>query len=201
MEILAVFWASLYAKVFFYFQLLKNMRFWIILLEIFGKKLHEVFQLYRVVLALIFLRKTKGALSLDLTLIYLLRPVHELKLSDCPWLSVAGVRHFKLPQQVLRHVIFSQRIHHKALKYWNIIACQNLEGGGFKLLSYRPLLLDFVFCLPDILLNDHLANIGHIFPVPSHAEREHFISFMIPLISVLFKQLTYHEILPCHVPV
>ena len=133
-----MFWASLYAKVFFYFQLLKNMRFWIILLEIFGKKLHEVFQLYRVVLALIFLRKTKGALSLDLTLIYLLRPVHELKLSDCPWLSVAGVRHFKLPQQVLRHVIFSQRIHHKALKYWNIIACQNFEGGGSNCFHIAP---------------------------------------------------------------
>ena len=178
------------------------MRFWIILLEIFGKKMHEVFQLYMVVLALIFLRKTKGALSLDLTFIYLLRPVHELELSDCPWLSVAGVRHFKLPQQVLRHVIFSQRIHHKALKYWNIIACQNLEGGGSNCFHIAPFyVLGFVFCIPDILLNDHLANIGHIFPVPSHAEREHFISLMIPLISLLLKQLTYHELLPRHVPV
>ena len=94
------------------------------------EKIAWVFQLYLDVLALILLRKTKRALSLDLTFIYLLRPVHELELSDCPWLSVAGVRHFKLPQQVLRHVIFSQRIHHKALKYWNIIACQNLEEGG-----------------------------------------------------------------------
>ena len=90
-----------------------------------------------------FLRKTKRALTLDLTFIYLLRPVHELELSDCPWLSVAGVRHFKLPQQVLRHVIFSQRIHHKALKYWNIIAMVN---GGNRLVSVRSdvyLLLGF----------------------------------------------------------
>ena len=109
----------------------------------FLKKMHEFFQLYIDVLALIFLRKTKRALTLDLTFIYLLRPVHELELSDCPWLSVAGVRHFKLPQQVLRHVIFSQRIHHKALKYWNIIAMVN---GGNRLVSVRSdvyLLLGF----------------------------------------------------------
>ena len=45
----------------------------------------------------------------------LLRPVGELELADRARLAVAGVRHFELSQQVLRHVVLGQRVHHEAL--------------------------------------------------------------------------------------
>ena len=45
----------------------------------------------------------------------LLRPVRELELSDGPALAVPGVRHLELPQDVLRHVVLGQRVHHEVL--------------------------------------------------------------------------------------
>lgn len=45
----------------------------------------------------------------------LLGPVGELELADRARLAVAGVRHFELSEQVLRHVVLGQRVDHEAL--------------------------------------------------------------------------------------
>ncbi|VEN63796.1 unnamed protein product [Callosobruchus maculatus] len=42
-------------------------------------------------------------------------PIGELELSDRPGRSVPGVRHFEFPQDVLRHVVLGDGVHHEAL--------------------------------------------------------------------------------------
>nr|CAI5867398.1 unnamed protein product [Callosobruchus analis] len=42
-------------------------------------------------------------------------PIGELELPDRPRRSVPGVRHFELPQDVLRHVVLGDGVHHEAL--------------------------------------------------------------------------------------
>lgn len=48
-------------------------------------------------------------------------PVRKLKLPHCAWWAIPCISHFKFSQNILRHVIFRNGIHHKTLvPYWSI---------------------------------------------------------------------------------